>query len=46
MQAATFSRKGVDERKPAIMGGSLGRNVGLKGKALRPAPKFFESVRR
>ena len=42
------SKRGVDEaEKPAIMGGSLGRKRRALGKkALRPIPKFFESMRR
>uniref|UniRef100_UPI001BAF91DB hypothetical protein n=1 Tax=Xanthomonas graminis TaxID=3390026 RepID=UPI001BAF91DB len=41
-------KRGVDgKKKPAIMGGSLRRKRrGETGKALRPAPKFFDSVRR
>ena len=41
-------KKGVDEaEKPAIMGGSQRRKRrGTRRKALRPTPKFFDSMRR
>jgi len=44
----TALKKGVDEAdKPAIMGGSQRRKRrGTRRKALRPTPKFFDSMRR
>jgi hypothetical protein len=41
-------KKGVDEaEKPAIMGGSQRRKRrGTRRKALRPTPRFFDSMRR
>jgi hypothetical protein len=44
----TALEKGVDEaEKPAIMGGSQRRKRrGTRRKALRPTPKFFDSMRR
>jgi len=42
MQASTFSREGVDgKKKPAIMGGSLGRKRRGEGKGAEAGPEVL-----
>ena len=42
MQTATFSREGIDgKKKPAIMGGSLGRKRRVEGKGAEAGPEVL-----